>query len=154
MDKIMPRKVFFMIGIIFSITAGIFMSLQGVFNTRLSQKIGLWETNFIVQASGFLLTTIALLIVGSGSFKNARTANKIYYLGGVIGVIIIYSVMKGIESLGPTCSITVILIAQLTSAGIIDAFGLFGSESIKFGITKIIGILIMITGIMIFKWKG
>lgn len=154
MDKIMPRKVIFMLGIIFSIVAGIFMSLQGVFDTRLSEKIGLWETNFIVQATGLLLTTAALLIAGSGSFKNARTANKIYYLGGAIGVIIIYTVMKGIESLGPTYSIAVILIAQLAAAGIIDAFGLFGSESIKFGITKIIGVLIMIIGIIVFKWKG
>lgn len=154
MDKILPRKVIFMLGIIFSIVAGIFMSLQGVFNTRLSAKIGLWETNFIVQATGLLLTTVALLIAGSGSFKNARTTNKIYYLGGFLGVIIIYSVMKGIQSLGPTYSIAVILIAQLAAAGVIDAFGLFGSASIKFSITKIVGILIMIIGIIIFKWKG
>jgi len=142
-----------MLGVIFSIAAGIFMSLQGVFNTRLGEKIGLWETNFIVQATGLLFTTIALLLVGNVSFKNARTAHKIYYLGGFIGVFIIYSVMKGISSLGPTCSIAVILVAQLAAAAFINAFGLFGSETIKFGITKIIGILIMITGIMIFKWK-
>lgn len=142
-----------MLGVIFSIAAGIFMSLQGVFNTRLGEKIGLWETNFIVQATGLLFTTIALLLVGNVSFKNARTAHKIYYLGGFIGVFIIYSVMKGISSLGPTCSIAVILVAQLAAAALINAFGLFGSETIKFGITKIIGILIMITGIMIFKWK-
>ena len=142
-----------MLGVIFSIAAGIFMSLQGVFNTRLGEKIGLWETNFIVQATGLLFTTIALLLVGNGSFKNARTAHKIYYLGGIIGVFIIYSVMKGISSLGPTCSIAVILVAQLAAAALINAFGLFGSETIKFGVTKIIGMLVMIIGIMIFRWK-
>lgn len=31
--------------------------------------------------------------------------------------------MKGIGSLGPTCAIGIILVSQLTSAGIIDAFG-------------------------------
>mgnify|MGYP001585491589 CR=1 FL=1 len=153
MDKIIPRTVVIMLGAIYSIAAGILMSLQGVFNTRLGQKIGLWETNFIVQVTGLLFTTVALLLVGDGSFKNARTANKIYYLGGFIGVFIIYTVMKGISSLGPTCSIAVILVAQLAAAAIIDAFGLFGSETIKFGITKIIGIIVMVVGIMIFKWK-
>jgi len=29
-------------GIIFSIAAGLFISLQGVFNTRLGEKIGFW----------------------------------------------------------------------------------------------------------------
>lgn len=47
-----------MTGIIFSILAGIFMTIQGVFNTRSSEKIGLWETNLLVQGTGFLLTLI------------------------------------------------------------------------------------------------
>lgn len=143
-----------MLGLVFSIIAGICMSLQGVFNTRLSEKIGLWETNMTVQLSGFILTLIILLLFGNGNFKNIRQTNKIYLLGGVLGVIIIFAVMKGIEELGPTYSIASILVAQLTAAGIINAFGLFESQQIKFGMTKIIGIAIMITGIIIFKWKG
>jgi len=34
-----------MVGVIFSILAGMAMSVQGVFNTRLSEKIGLFESN-------------------------------------------------------------------------------------------------------------
>lgn len=143
-----------MLGLVFSIIAGICMSLQGVFNTRLSEKIGLWETNTLVQISGLVLTIIILLFLGDGNFKNIKQSNKIYLLGGVLGVIIIYAVMKGIEELGPTYSISTILIAQLTAAGIIDAFGLFGSDQIKFGVSKIIGVLVMVSGILIFKWKG
>lgn len=142
-----------MIGLVFSIIAGICMSLQGVFNTRLGEKIGLWETNFIVQLSGLILTLIILFLAGNGNLKNIKQANKIYLLGGALGVIIIFAVMKGIKELGPTYSIASILVAQLTAAGIIDAFGLFESEQTKFGITKIIGVAIMIFGIIIFKWK-
>jgi transporter family-2 protein len=142
-----------MLGIITSLIAGICMSFQGVFNTRLSEKIGLWETNVIVQASGLLLTVIAVLIFGNGAFKNIKNSNKLYLLGGALGVIIIYTVMQGIKSLGPTCSISIILVAQLTSAAIIDAFGLFDSTQVKFGMTKIIGVIVMIVGILIFKYK-
>ncbi|MBI6872886.1 DMT family transporter [Clostridium aciditolerans] len=142
-----------MLGIITSLIAGICMSFQGVFNTRLSEKVGLWETNVIVQASGLLLTVIAVLIFGTGGFKNIKNCNKLYLLGGALGVIIIYTVMQGIKSLGPTCSISIILVAQLTSAAIIDAFGLFDSTQVKFGMTKIIGVIIMIVGILIFKYK-
>lgn len=140
-------------GIIFSIIAGICMSIQGVFNTRLGDKIGIWETNVTVQATGFILTFLVLLVFGNGHLKNIRTCNKLYLLGGVLGVIIIFTVMKGIKDLGPTHSIATILVAQLATAALIDAFGLFNTEKIIFGINKYVGIAIMIVGIVIFKWK-
>lgn len=143
-----------MIGILSSIIAGISMSIQGVFNTRLSEKIGLWETNAVVQASGFILTLIIALLFGNGNIKNIKCCKKLYLLGGAIGVIIIYTVMQGIKSLGPTHSIAIILVAQLTAAALIDAFGMFDSEQMKFGSSKIIGVIVMIIGIVIFKWKG
>ena len=49
-----------MLGIILAIISGAAMSIQGVFNTRVSEKIGVWETNTIVQGSAFVL---ALLIM-------------------------------------------------------------------------------------------
>lgn len=143
-----------MLGIICSIIAGISMSIQGVFNTKLGEKIGLWETNLIVQGTGFLLTILIVLIAGKGNFKNIKEANKLYLLGGIIGVVIIYTVMKGIKELGTTCSIGTILVAQLAAAGVIDAFGLFDTKPVSFNLTKIIGIAVMITGIIIFKCKA
>lgn len=130
------------------------MSLQGVFNTRVSEKIGLWETNVFVQATGLILTLIILFIAGNGNFKAIKDVNKLYLLGGILGAIIIFSVMKGISNLGPTCSIAIILVAQLTAAGIIDRFGMFGAEQIRFTLSKFIGVGVMIAGIIIFKWKG
>ena len=130
------------------------MSLQGVFNTRVSEKIGLWETNVFVQGTGLILTLIILLIAGNGNFKAIKEVNKLYLLGGVLGAIIIFSVMQGITSMGPTYSIATILVAQLLAAGIIDSFGIFGAEQIKFTLSKFIGIGVMIVGIIIFKWKG
>lgn len=142
-----------MMGIIFSIIAGVAMSLQGVFNTRLGEKIGSWESNVFVQGTGLLVALIVLMFAGNGGFKHIKESNKLYLLGGILGVIIIFTVMQGIKSLGPTCSIAIILVAQLTAAALIDAFGLFDSAQIKFGLTKVIGIVIMVTGIIIFKWK-
>ncbi|MGH4119052.1 DMT family transporter [Clostridium sp.] len=141
-------------GLIFSIIAGICMSLQGVFNTRASEKIGLWETNVLVQGSGLILTLLILLIVGNGNFNAIKEVNKLYLLGGVLGSIIIFTVMQGITKLGPTYSIATILVAQLLAAGLIDSLGIFGANQIKFTLSKFIGVGTMIVGIIIFKWKG
>ncbi len=142
-----------MIGVLISILAGVAMSFQGVFNTKLSEKIGLWETNTFVQGSAFIVTLIITYFFGKGSFKDITTAKKIYLLGGILGVVIIFTVMMGIKSLGTTCSIAIILVAQLIAAALIDAFGLFDTDKITFGVNEIIGIILMIIGIVIFKWK-
>ena len=142
-----------MICIIIAIISGVAMSLQGVFNTRLGEKIGIWETNVLVQASALILTLIISFFFGKGSYSNLRDVSKIYLLGGVFGVIITFTVMKSVGSMGPTLAIGIILIAQLLAAAIIDAFGLFGSEKIKFSLHNFLGIAIMIVGIIIFKWK-
>ena len=143
-----------MLGILYSLFAGIFISLQSVFNTRVSNKIGLWETTVIVHAIGLAFACIIMIIWGNGNLKKLESVNKLYLLGGAFGVLIIYSVMKGISLLGVTFSLAILLITQLISATIIDTFGLFGSPQIKFDFTKPLGILVMIVGIIIFKIKG
>ncbi|KYH28716.1 MULTISPECIES: DMT family transporter [Clostridium] len=142
-----------MFGLICSLLAGLFMSLQGVFNTRLSQKIGLWETNTIVQGIAFVLTLVIMLFAGKGNIRNIGEANKLYLLGGPLGVAITLTVMCGMAKLGPTYAVSAILIAQLVSAALIEAFGLFDSDKSNFGMFKIIGAAIMLLGIIIFEWK-
>ena len=142
-----------MSGIIFSIIAGAAMSVQGVMNTRLSDKIGLYESNAFVQGTAFLLSLIAVWIMGKGSFKGIAEVNKLYLLGGVLGLIITVTVMLGIGKLSPTIAISVILISQLFVAAIIDAFGLMDSEKIAFGWNKFVAMALMIGGVLLFKWK-
>ncbi|MBD7912591.1 MULTISPECIES: DMT family transporter [Clostridium] len=142
-----------MFSIIFAIISGVSMSLQGVFNTRLGEKIGTWETNVIVQASGLILTLLISFFFGKGDYRHVKEVNKLYLLGGVLGVIIIFTVMKSIGGLGTTYGIGIILVAQLIAAALIDCFGLFGSEKLNFSLKEIIGVAIMLIGIIVFKWK-
>ena len=142
-----------MLGFLLSVIAGSAMSLQGVFNTRLSEKIGLWQASFIVMLIGFVITLSIAIFSSHINFKELREVNKLYLLGGFLGVIIIYAVMKSIKLMGITCAISIILVSQLTITALIDAFGLFETSQVKFGLTKIFGIALMTVGIIIFKLK-
>lgn len=142
-----------MAGVIFSIIAGAAMSIQGVMNTRLADKIGLYESNVIVQGVAFILSLVALWILGKGNFKAITDVNKLYLFGGVLGIVITITVMLGIGKLSPTVAISIILISQLIIAAIIDAFGIMGSEKTVFSWNKYIGIIFMIVGVLFFKWK-
>ncbi|EIJ82091.1 hypothetical protein PB1_04105 [Bacillus methanolicus PB1] len=142
-----------MLGVLFSLIAGILISLQSIFNTRVSEKIGLWETNTIVHGLGFIVSLILLFILRDGSINKMNEVNKVYLLGGVFGAVIVYSVMKGVTLLGPAYSVSILLISQLIISLIIDIFGLFGTDKIIFSAYKAIGIAMMIIGIILFKLK-
>ena len=140
-------------GIIFSIIAGMAMSVQGVMNTRLGEGIGNMEANTFVQGTAFALALIVLIFWRQGSFTALGQVNKLYWLGGVLGIVITLTVMLGIKSLGTTLAISVILISQLLIAAVIDAFGLMGSEKVAFGWSKYVGLALMTGGMLLFKYK-
>lgn len=142
-----------MLGIIFSIVAGAAMSIQGVMNTRLSDRIGLYETNALVQGIAFACSLIALIFLGKGNIKELRGVNKIYLLGGLLGIVITITVMLAIKNLGATVAVCIILISQLLVAAVIDAFGFFNSDCTPFGWQKYLGIVLMIAGVVLFKCK-
>ncbi len=142
-----------MTGVIFSIIAGMAMSFQGVMNTRLSEKIGLYESNAFVQGTAFLLSLIALFIFRNGNFGALAETERVYMLGGALGLVITITVMLGIQNLNPTVAISVILISQLAVAALIDAFGWLGTERMPFGWTKLAGLALMVGGVLLFKWK-
>lgn len=113
-----------MLGVLYSILAGFFITLQGVFNTRLSEKIGNIETTLVVHVIGLITAIIAVHFLGVGNFKRIGEVNKLYLLGGAFGVIIIYSAVRSFSILGPTFAISILLIAQLLVGLAIDVFGL------------------------------
>ena len=47
-----------MLGFLMAALAGAAMSVQGVMNTRLSEKIGLLESNAYVQGTAFVLSAL------------------------------------------------------------------------------------------------
>ena len=142
-----------MLGVIFSIVAGAAMSIQGVMNTRLGDHIGTMEANALVQCTAAVLSLLALFFYRTGSFTALGETPKLYWLGGILGLVITVTVMLGIKKLSPTVAISVILVSQLLVAAVIDAFGLMESEKVAFGWTKYVGLALMIGGVLVFKYQ-
>jgi transporter family-2 protein len=143
-----------MTGILFSLIAGLFIAMQTVFNARVSQTVGLWETATIVHIVGFIFSIVMLITFGDGNIGKWTEINKLYLFGGVFGVIIIYSMTRGVVTIGTTLAVSIMIVAQLTFAMLIDSLGLFGTQKIVIDWTKPLGIIIMVLGIVIFKIRG
>ena len=136
-----------------ALIAGAAMSVQGVMNTRLGDKVGVLETNALVQGVGFALALVIALLFGKGSIRLIGQAPWYSWLGGVIAPIITVTVMLSIKGLSPTVAISAILLAQLTVAALIDAFGWLGAERAPFVWQKYVGVGLMAAGVLLMKWK-
>lgn len=143
-----------MLGIIIALISGALMSIQGVFNTQVTKTSGIWVANTFVQFTALLVCLIAWGITDRSSFGAiTKVEPKYMLLGGAIGAFITFTVIKGMDMLGPAKAVMLIVVAQLLVAYIIELFGWFGVEKQPFEWRKVIGTLIAITGIVIFKWK-
>lgn len=138
----------FLSGIIFALLAGLLMAVQGSINSVLGKKVGLWEANVIVHIIGILVLVVILFIfkMGKGNFQQLKEAPWYTYLGGMLGVMIIYGVTRSIPKLGVAIATTAIITAQVTTALIIDHFGLFGLEKIPFSWLKAAGLVFLAIG--------
>lgn len=142
-----------MLGFIYALIAGAAMSFQGVMNTRLGDKVGVLETNALVQLVGFVLSIIIAVIWGKGDIRQLGEAPWYTWLGGVLAPVITVTVMLSISNLSPTVAISTILLAQLTAAALIDALGWLGSQQMPFTWQKILGAMLMAAGVLLMKWK-
>lgn len=129
------------------------MSIQGVMNTRLGEHIGTLKANAFVQCTAAVLSLLVLLFWHTGSFAALSAAPKYSWFGGVLALAITVTVMLGMGRLGPTLAVAVILIAQLSAAAAIDAFGIMSTEKLAFGWGKWAGLALMTGGMLLFKMK-
>ena len=142
-----------LVSMITALISGVLMSVQGVFNTRVSEKTGLWLSSSIVHFIAFIVCVLILLFVRDDNVEGLKMVNKWYLLGGVLGAGITYTVIVAMSNLGPAYAVMLILIAQMISAYIIEVFGWFGQKQADFTWTKLAGVFVMLVGIVIFQWK-
>lgn len=145
------RRVKAVMGVVYSVLAGVFIGLQSVFNARVGEKIGLWGANVLIHGVGFVLALLIFLCFKQGDINKIGEINKIYLLGSTFGVLIVFSAMKGLLLLGPVASISILMVSQLTVAVVLEVFGMFEVTKIDLNPMKIIGIGMMAAGIFLFQ---
>ena len=143
-----------MIGFFIALISGALMSIQGVFNTQVTKSSSIWVASAFVQFTALLVCLAAWLVSDRSSFAALLKVEPRYMLlGGAIGAFITYTVIKGMEMLGPARAVMLIVIAQLIVGYVIELLGLFGTEKQPLEWRKVIGMGIAVAGVVIFKWK-
>lgn len=138
----------FLIALLLALIAGVAMAIQGSMNTGLGKVIGLLEATFIVHVVGLavVLITLFLFRLGRGDLSKISQAPWYLYLGGALGVIIVYTVVASITRVGVASATTAIIAGQVGTALLIDHLGLFGLEKIPFTWLKGVGLVLLAAG--------
>ena len=143
-----------MAGFFIALISGALLSLQGVFNTQVTKTTGVWVSNGWVQITAFAVCLAAWLFTGRDSVSAiAKVEPKYMLLGGAIGAVITWTVIKSVAALGPAKSALLIVIAQLAVSYLIQLFGMFGMDREPFSWRKLGGLLVAVIGIAVFQWE-
>lgn len=135
-----------MIMMILAIIAGVLTTLSMVINSSLAKKIGVIQgvlVNFIV---GLTFSAIVLFAVGSKnqiSISEIRNMPTYVFLGGLVGVAIVYASNIVIPKIPVVYTTILLFIGQIVSGIAIDFF-LLGEISIA----KVIGAIVIALGII------
>lgn len=143
-----------MIGILVAILSGVLMSVQGVFNTDVTEHSSLWVANCWVQVTALAVCLVFWGVADRSSFALLFDFRPRYVLlGGAIGAFITLTVIKSMNMMGPAQAVLFIVIAQMISAYLIELFGLFGTQKADWSVQKLVGMIIAIAGVIIFQWE-
>ena len=142
-----------MFGTLISVLSGILMSVQGVLNAEVTKQTSVWVSAGWVQLTAFATCVILWLFTGREPVSGLFSVSPWYMLtGGILGAFITYTVIQGMNSLGPARAVMLIVVSQLLAAYLIEAFGIFGVEKVPFAWRRVVGMGLALAGIIIFKW--
>jgi len=132
--------------ILIGLAGGVAVGLQSPMASMLTQRLGIFESVFIVHLGGLLVALIPMLIYGN---KLSQWRSVPWYtLGaGIFGLIVIAAISYMIPRVGVAASITTVVAGQLLVGTILDHYGLLGAVLKPLDVTRIIGLSVVLFGV-------
>jgi transporter family-2 protein len=133
--------------LLIGLAGGIAVGLQSPLASMLTQRLGTFESVFIVHLGGALAALIPLVIWGGGKLSQWRSVPWYALTAGVFGLVVIAAISYMIPRIGVAGSIITIVSGQLLVGMILDHFGWLGADPRPLDATRLIGIGIVLFGV-------
>ncbi|WP_433942907.1 DMT family transporter [Paenibacillus sp. SN-8-1] len=143
-----------LLGLILALFAGSLVSLQNIFNSKVNERAGSWATTTLVLGMGFAASLIISLILEGKRTFALQSMQPWYWISGMIGVGVVICLVQGVRLLGPTFAISIVMTSQLGFALLWDSLGWLGLEKVPFTWNQLIGALVIVGGLLVFKFGG
>ncbi|MCM3122942.1 MULTISPECIES: DMT family transporter [unclassified Mesobacillus] len=142
-----------LIGLLSGIIAGALVGMQNIFNSKVNEKAGSWATTTLVLGLGSLASFFIGLFFEGREIFNLANMQGWYWFSGFLGIGVITGIVQAIRFLGPTFAISIVLTSQLGFAVLWDSLGWMGLEKVPFTEKQLLGVLIILAGVIVFKWS-
>ena len=133
--------------ILVGLAGGVAVGLQSPMASMLSQRLGTWESIFIVHIGGTLFALLPLLYFGGGRLREWRTVPWYALLAGIFGLVVIAAISYMIPRIGVAGSIITVVAGQLLVGTILDHFGWLGAVERPLDATRLLGLGILFLGV-------
>jgi len=133
--------------LLIGLAGGVAVGLQSPMASMITQRLGIFESVFIVHVGGALLALLPLLFYGGGKLAQWRSVPWYVLSAGVFGLIVIGAISYMIPRVGVAASITTIVAGQLLVGTILDHFGLLGATGRPLDPTRALGLAIVLVGV-------
>ncbi|MDO5687632.1 MAG: DMT family transporter [Neisseria sp.] len=140
---------------VMALCAGLFLGGQSAINSQLSTSLG--QQPILAALISFAVGTVVLLVLAKsfGQLQFSSIANMPLqpwwqFIGGFLGAFVVFTTVLLAPKLGIANMLLLILIGQLISGMLIDHFGWLNMPLRPVSLSKIIGLLLMIFGLVVF----
>jgi transporter family-2 protein len=133
--------------VLLAMAAGMSNAFQAPINAALSKFTGVFESSCISFAVGALSLFIVSLVVRKGAILNLVQAPPYLWLGGLLGAVLVTSMLFTVTRVGAAVTITSVITGQMIAALVIDQIGFLGVPKNPLDVYRIVGILFLMVGI-------
>ena len=131
-----------------AVAAGLAGSIQVALMSRLGERIGVLEalafSTVLTAAGAFAALVLARRSVAG--FERALNQPWWMLLGGVMGLLIVFTVTYSGPRIGVAATVGILIAGQLVMGAAIDRWGLFRSERIPLHWPRLLGIALLAAG--------
>jgi len=133
--------------ILIGLAGGAAVGLQSPMASMISQRLGIFESVFIVHFGGAIIALLPLLFYGGGRLSQWRSMPWYTLAAGIFGLIVIGAISYMIPRVGIAASITTIVAGQLLVGVLLDHWGLLGVSVRPLDLTRVLGLAVVLVGV-------
>ena len=141
-------------GMILAVTGGMLVCVQNTFNANVKQRVGAWATTTLVLGLGFLASLLLGLFSEGANLFRVDGMETWYWFSGILGIGVVMSVTQGVQLLGPSYAISIVMVSQILFASLWDTLGWFGLEAVPVTWKTVVGIVLIVGGVLVFQLSG
>ena len=135
------------------VLAGVMIAFQGPINAALARTTGAVEASLVSFAVGTIGLGVLVAVIGKGSVSGVTRVPLWQLVGGLLGAVMVTSLVVAVPKIGLTAAMVASLTGQLATAMVIDRFGLFGVPVRELEWNRVAGVLLLVAAVLLINWR-